>query len=62
MEGSRMPTHQQITPARQKAKRIRDCAVSFRLKRAELDRLLVRVAELERKAEAKKNLRGGRMS
>jgi hypothetical protein len=32
-----MPTYQQITSAREKAKRIRECAHSFRLERLRLE-------------------------
>jgi hypothetical protein len=32
-----MPTHQQITAAREKAKRIRECAASFRRERVRLE-------------------------
>ena len=36
-EDSIMPTYQQITSAREKAKRIRECAHSFRLERLHLE-------------------------
>jgi hypothetical protein len=57
-----MPTYEQITSAREKSKRIRECGVSFLRKRGELQELLARIAELELKTEGKKDLRRGRTS
>lgn len=50
-----MPTYQQITSAREKAKRIREYAVSFRRKRAQLEELLDRIVQLKSKARVKKD-------